>query len=204
MLSILPAVSAALGAAVVVCGPAPERCPAPVRAATVWTIDRDHSEISFRIRHLMGRVTGTFTDWSGTITADSDAWGRGSVAVTIRTASVDTRNARRDDDLRSSDFFDAKKYPELTFRSTSVQMSGTQLWINGDLTMKGVTRPIVIEGEFLGAQGSGARRRVGFHAATRINRLDWGITWNRAVEGGGVLLGDDVVIELSVEATPAG
>lgn len=196
------ALLAALGAAVLVSGSPPARAPrAGGGAATIWTIDPAHSAISFRIRHLMSHVSGSFTQWKGTITADSGAWEHGSVSVTIKTASIDTRNDRRDADLRSSDFFDAAKYPVLTFTSTSVQVSGDQLWINGDLTMKGVTRPVVLEGEMLGVQAGGPPQRVGFHAATRINRLDWGITWNRAVEGGGALLGDDVEIDLSVEAT---
>ena len=198
------ALLAALGAAVLVSGsrPAPAR-PLAAAAVTVWTIDPAHSTISFRIRHLMSRVSGTFTQWKGTISADSGAWGQGSVSVRIRTASIDTRNDRRDADLRSSDFFDAAKYPELKFTSTSVQVSGDQLWINGDLMMKGVTRPVVLEGEILGLQTNGPPQRVSFHAATRINRLDWGITWNRAVEGGGALLGDEVEIDLSVEAIRA-
>jgi polyisoprenoid-binding protein YceI len=194
---------AALGAAVLVSGSRPAPAPPVAAAPTVWTIDPAHSTISFRIRHLMSRVSGTFTQWKGAISADSGAWGQGSVSVSIRTASIDTRNDRRDADLRSSDFFDAKKYPELKFTSTSVQVSGDQLWINGDLTMKGVTRPVVLEGEILGVQAGGPRPRVSFHAVTRINRLDWGITWNRAVEGGGALLGDEVEIDLSVEATRA-
>lgn len=198
------ALLAALGAAVLVSGSRPAPAPHVTSGApAVWTIDPAHSMISFRIRHLMSRVSGTFTQWKGTISADSGAWGQSSVSVSIRTASIDTQNDRRDADLRSSDFFDAKKYPELKFTSTSVQVSGDQLWINGDLTMKGVTRPVVLEGEILGVQPGGPPQRVGFHAATRINRLDWGITWNRAVEGGGALLGDEVDIELTVEATRA-
>lgn len=178
--------------------------PIPVTDSTrsVWQIDAGHSDISFRIRHFMSRVRGTFNQWSGTITADSGQWAAGAVDVTLETASVDTRHERRDADLRSANFFDAANHPTITFKSTKVEASGGTIVITGDLTIKGVTRPVVLEGRFLGLEAAGAgRQRVGFEARGTINRVDYGVTWNRVLEGGGAMLGDDVEIEIAIEAT---
>ncbi|HEU5051233.1 MAG TPA: YceI family protein [Gemmatimonadales bacterium] len=166
-----------------------------------YRIDVGHSELTFRIRHLMSKVNGTFGEWSGTITADPADWSTGSVSVTIKAASIDTRHARRDEDLRSANFFDVTNHPEITFRSTGVEVEGTQITLRGDLTMRGVTKPVVLTGEFLGRQGAGGpRERIGFSASGTLNRTDFGIVWNRAVEGGGVLLGDEVELVIGVEA----
>ncbi len=167
----------------------------------VWQIDAGHSDVSFRIRHFMSRVRGTFNQWEGTITGDSTDWRTAQVNVTIQTGSIDTGHERRDNDLRSDNFFDAANHPTITFKSTAVEVDGTRLRITGDLTMRGVTRPVVLEGRFLGSAAAGqGRARVGFEASTRIDRTAYGVTWNRVVEGGGVMLGDEVEIELAVEA----
>ena len=189
----------------VLSGPAPVFAtaplpPRPVRA-TIWKIDPTHSELQFRIRHLVGKVTGTFTDWEGTITGDPADWQSGSASVVIRTASITTNNERRDNDLRSARFFDAATYPEISFRSTSVKLNGEALTIAGELTMRGVTKPVVLAGTYNGiSPGQEGRDRVGFEVTTSINRLDYGVSYNRAVEGGGVLLGDEVTIQVTVEA----
>jgi polyisoprenoid-binding protein YceI len=178
---------------------------APIRdtVSVVWQIDAGHSDISFRIRHFMSKVRGTFKQWEGTITGDSANWADASVTVTIQTGSIDTGNERRDNDLRSDNFFDAANHPTITFKSTKVEPRGTELTITGDLTIRGVTRPVVLTGQFLGSQATGrGRARVGFEATTRIDRTAFGVTWNRVVEGGGVMLGDEVEIDLAVEATP--
>lgn len=176
----------------------------PARAST-WKIDATHSELLFRIRHLVSRVTGTFTDWDGTITGDPADWKDASVVVKIRTASISTNNERRDSHLRSADFFDADTYPELTFRSTSVTVSGTAVTLSGELTMRGVTRPVVLNGLFNGVSpGANGTDRVGFEVSTTVNRLDYGISWNRAAEGGGALLGDEVTVQVTVEAVKTG
>ena len=193
---IAVAVLAALG---------PLAAPASARpsADTVATyrIDVGHSDISFRIRHMMSRTRGTFNEWAGTITADPADWTTGSVDVTIQAASIDTRHERRDADLRSDNFFDVETYPAITFKSTKVDVSGTTLSITGDLTIRDVTRSVVLQGEFLGVTGKGTpRERIGFEASTTINRLDYGVKWNRAIEGGGVLLGDEVEISIGIEA----
>lgn len=177
--------------------------PAPRTPADTATyrIDVGHSELTFRIRHLMSRANGTFGEWAGTITADPADWSTDSVDVTIQAASIDTRHERRDNDLRSDNFFDVANHPTITFRSTRVEVDGSRIVVTGDLTMKGVTKPLVLTGEFLGRMGVGTEReRIGFSATGKLNRTDFGIVWNRAVEGGGVLLGDEVEITLAVEA----
>lgn len=162
-----------------------------------WRIDVSHSELTFRVRHLVSRVSGTFREWSGTITGDPADWSKeGAVEVTIQTASIDTRSERRDGHLRSPDFFDAAGHPTITFRSRSVRSEGAQLVVEGDLTMRGVTKPVTLTGEVLAVAGG----RAGFVAETKINRHDFGVSYNRAVEGGGVLLGDEVTIELAIQA----
>jgi polyisoprenoid-binding protein YceI len=184
-------------------GEAVQSAPVPGRDTTppVWQIDAGHSDISFRIRHFMSRVRGTFNQWEGRITGDSANWGAGGVSVTIQTGSIDTGNERRDNDLRSNNFFDATNHPTITFTSTKVEVQGTELKIIGDLTIRGVTKPVVLTGRFLGSTPSAqGRSRVGFEASTKIDRTAFGVTWNRALEGGGVMLGDEVEIELAVEA----
>jgi polyisoprenoid-binding protein YceI len=181
--------------------PAPSGRVASADTVATYRIDVGHSDISFRIRHLMSRTRGTFNEWAGTITADPADWSTGKVEVTIQAASIDTRHERRDADLRSDNFLDVETFPTITFKSTRVEVTGTTLAISGDLTIRDVTRPVVLHGEFLGATGKGTpRERIGFEAATTINRLDYGVKWNRALEGGGVLLGDDLEISIGIEA----
>lgn len=166
-----------------------------------WQIDRTHSELTFRIRHLVSRVRGSFDDWQGTLVADPANLAGGAVEVAIRTASINTANERRDNHLRSADFFDAENHPQITFRSTRVEVRGPSIRVHGDLTIRGTTRPVVLEGQYLGitrdAQG---RERMGFEAETRINRHDFGVSWNNVAEGGGLVLGDEVTISIAIAA----
>ena len=164
-----------------------------------WSIDVAHSEVNFRIRHFMSRVSGTFTDWSGTIQGDPANWSGGSVTATINVASVDTRQERRDADLRSGRFFAVDSFPTITFVSRSVVQAGDSLTVSGDLTMRGVTKPVVLKGMVLGVM-PGERPRAGFEVTTTLNRLDYGVMYNRVLEGGGTMLGDDVEIRINVEA----
>jgi polyisoprenoid-binding protein YceI len=188
---------AAFPAALAAASPAPSpEATAPVR----WRIDTTHSELSFRIRHLVSRVSGTFNEWSGAIVADPGNLAGGSVEVEIRTASIFTSNERRDNHLRSDDFFDAPNHPSITFRSTRVEQRGRELRVHGNLTIRGVTRPVVLEGRMLEVTGAPGRRRIGFEAETRIDRMDYGVSWNRGAEGGGVMLGDEVTIRIAVAA----
>lgn len=179
------------------------RAPASALApadSIVWQIDPNHSELSFRIRHFVSRVRGTFGSWKGTIIADPQRLAESSVQVVIDPSTIDTNNERRDSDLKSDDFFDVAKFPTITFVSRTVQVAGDKLTITGDLTMRGITRPVVLEGRYNGIAPNPRGDRIGFEASTTINRLDWGITWNRVAEGGGAMLGDDVDIEIAIEA----
>jgi polyisoprenoid-binding protein YceI len=173
---------------------------APATAAPVtYTIDPPHTDVSFLIRHFMSRVRGKFTDVRGTIVASPDAWQDATIDVTIATPSISTSNDRRDTHLRSNDFFAADSFPTITFKSTRVERNGDDAKVYGNLTIRGVTRPVVLDGHFAGSMGD----RIGFLATTRVNRLDYGVKWNRAAEGGGVMLGDDVTIDISLEAVKA-
>lgn len=180
--------------------PRPRPAPRP-DAPAVWQIDPTHSELSFRIRHLVGRVRGTFNDWDGSITGDPADWNGGTVEVHIRTASIDTGNENRDNDLRSDRFFGAEQFPQISFRSRSAEFHGDEGTITGDLTVRDVTRPVVLKAHYLGlAPGKEGRDRIGFEATTTIDRMDYGVKYNRVVEGGGLLLGDEVDLAFTIEA----
>jgi len=168
-------------------------------ALPTWNIDVAHSEVTFRIRHFMSRVSGTFTDWSGTIQGDPADWASGTVSVSINVASIDTRNDRRDADLRSGRFFAVDSFPTITFVGRTVAQVGDSLTIAGDLTMRGVTRPVTLKGAVLGVM-PGERPRAGFEVSTTLDRLEYGVVYNRVLEGGGTMLGDDVEIRINVEA----
>lgn len=173
----------------------------PPRGADTATyrIDVSHSRLVFKIRHFVSKVEGRFDKWNGAIITDPTDFSKGSVEVTIEAASINTNNTGRDNDLRSGNFFLADSFPTITFKSSKVEVNGTSLRIHGDLTMRGVTKPIVLAGEYLGRQGAiGPGERIGFEASTKVNRTEWGVAWNRVVEGGGVMLGDEVTIEMTV------
>ena len=168
-----------------------------------WEIDASHSSVEFAVKHMMfSTVKGTFSDVSGTISLDEAEPSRSEVAVRIGAASVDTRDQGRDAHLRAADFFDVETYPEITFRSSRVDPVGDdRLAITGDLTIHGVTREVVLNAEF---DGRGVtpfgKEVVGYTAGTKINRQDYGLTWNAALEAGGVLVSDTVKISLVIQA----
>lgn len=172
----------------------------PAAPANSWRIDPGHSELTFSIRHMVSRVRGQFNKWSGTIVGDLNDWENAVVNVTIDAASVDTNNERRDADLRGTDHFEVDKYPTIAFRSTKIERNGEKLRLTGDLTLRGVTRPVVLEGQLTGVVQDRGRTRAGFEASTVINRKDYGLVWNRALEAGGWLIGDEVRIDISVAA----
>jgi polyisoprenoid-binding protein YceI len=174
---------------------------APALATDVYTIDKNHSDVSFQIRHFVSKVRGRFSDFEGTIQIDPSRPEASSVALTIRTASVDTNQPKRDDDLRSENFFDASKYPEITFQSTKIEPAGRDRYsVTGKLTMHGVSREVTLPVAFLGfMKDPRGNERAGFELATTLNRLDYDIRWNRALEGGGALLGDDVDVTVNLE-----
>ena len=176
------------------------RAGATVSSAPTWKIDVAHSDLSFTIRHLVSRVRGQFDSWSGTIIADPNDWSAASVEVTAQTSTINTNNERRDADLRSRDHFDADANPTVTFKSTKVtRLSGDSVTVEGNLTLRGITRPVVLRGRLTGMTGAPGKRRAGFEAATVINRKDFDMTWNRVVEGSS-LLGDEVKIEMDIAA----
>lgn len=165
-------------------------------------IDKAHSEAVFQVRHLLTKVRGRFRDFEGTIAMDPDNPETSSVNVSIDAASIDTSQPDRDAHLRSADFFDAEKFPKLTFQSTSVKPRGSDTFeVTGDLTIRGVTRQVVLPTTFLGfAKDPWGNERAGFEAELTINRKDYGLTWNAALETGGFLVGDDVKISLQIQA----
>lgn len=173
---------------------------APAAVLTSYQIDATHSELSFRIRHLLGRVNGGFGEWGGTILIDSVTPANSKVDVAIKSATIDTKNAQRDGHLKSPDFFAADSFPEITFKSRSVNKQGNKLRILGDLTIRGRTKPVVLLGEYGGAfKDPWGKQRVAFTAATTVNRHDFGVSWNKAVESGS-MLGDEVTIDIAIEA----
>ncbi len=177
-----------------------------VATASEWTIDTVHSNVTFKVRHLFSKVSGEFNDFSGTINYDPARPAQASVEATIQVASIDTRNEKRDGHLKSGDFFAAEQYPEMTFKSTKVEPDGDRLKVHGDLTMRGVTKPVALDVEFLGAGPHPMvdnGRVAGFTASTKVNRKDFGIEWNQVLDNGGALLGDEVEIMLEIEAMQA-
>jgi polyisoprenoid-binding protein YceI len=169
---------------------------------STWQIDTAHTVVSFTGKHMMiTKVRGIFKDVTGTIEYDEAAPARSSVEVTIPTATVETGMEARDSHLRSPDFLDVENHPAMSFRSTSIAPRGDRWAITGDLTIRGVTRPVVLEAEALGiVKGMDGRRHAGFEASTKIKRSDWGLTWNVGLEAGGWLVSDEIAIELEVAA----
>lgn len=171
-------------------------------AADTFNIDSRHAEAAFRIRHFMTKVSGKFADVSGMVNIDRANPAASTVDVTIKTATIDTGVADRDKHLRSADFFDTDKFPEITFKSTRIVPSGKKDVYNvtGNFTMHGVTKEITVPVEALGFLTGPQGERAGFAISTSLNRKDYGINWNRALDNGGFMLSDDVEINVSVEA----
>jgi polyisoprenoid-binding protein YceI len=174
---------------------------APARTTT-WKIDPNHSTVEFAVKHLMiTTVKGHFNELEGEIvTADGDP-SRSSVTATIKAASIDTRAGQRDDHLRSADFLDAANFPELTFKSTRISGSGSELEVTGNLTIRGVTREVTLDVTNEGAgKDPWGGERIAFSATTKLDRREFGLTWNQAIESGGVLVGNDVKVSIDVQA----
>jgi polyisoprenoid-binding protein YceI len=166
-----------------------------------YTIDRAHSRIGFVARHAMvTKVRGSFNEFTGTVVVDAKDPSQSSANVTIQVASVDTRNADRDGHLRTNDFLDIATHPEITFVSTAAHLRGEDsVTLTGDLTIKGVTKSIAIDFDYEGsATDPFGNHRLGFEGKHTINRQDFGITWNAALETGGVLVGDKIVLEFEL------
>ena len=168
-----------------------------------YTLDPAHTRIGFVARHAMvTKVRGSFDEFAGTAVLDGANPANSRVEVTIEAASIDTRNAQRDEHLRGNDFLAMQEYPKITFASTGVRQAGeTTFEVTGDLTIKGVTNSITIPFEFEGAaKDPFGNERVGFEGSVTINRRDYGVTWNAALEGGGVLVSDKVTLEFEISA----
>lgn len=174
-------------------------CGTPAWAAT-YTLDADHSTVSFKIRHLFSKVPGTFDTFEGTFDYEPGKPELWKAQATLQAASINTRVKKRDDHLRSKDFFEVETYPTITFTGTKVtDVTETSAKLHGLLKMHGVGKPVVLDVQVLGVgKDPWGNTRAGFTATTRINRKDFGVTWNKAVEAG-QLLGDDVDITIEVE-----
>jgi len=180
---------------------APQVLSAPT--AATYEIDSAHSGAHFSVRHLMiSNVKGEFSKVTGTVVYDPTNVSATRIDATIDATTINTRDEQRDAHLRSADFFDTEKYPTLTFKSTQVSKSKDKLRVTGDLTIHGVTREVTldVDGPTAEVKDPWGNTRVGATASTKINRKDWGLNWNSALETGGVLVGEDVTITLDIEA----
>jgi polyisoprenoid-binding protein YceI len=176
-----------------------------IATTTTYGIDKAHSEVTFQVRHLLTKVRGRFSDFNGTIEYDEENPERSLVDVEVQSASIDTNDRDRDAHLRSADFFDVEKFPALTFRSTGIRRKTEDTFaVIGDLAIHGVARSVSFDVSSLGkAKDPWGNERIAFEAETTVNRRDFGLTWNAALETGGFLVGDEVKIALSVQALPA-
>ncbi len=168
----------------------------------IWQIDFAHSEINFTVRHMMiSKVRGQFESFSGTVNFDEQNPTNTTVDITVDLKSINTREEQRDNHLRSADFFDVENYPVMTFKSKRVeQISENEGRLVGDLTIRGLTKEVVLDVDYAGQAASPwGTTSAGFSASGKINRKDWGLTWNQALETGGVLVGEDIKIDIELE-----
>jgi polyisoprenoid-binding protein YceI len=168
-----------------------------------YTLDPTHTRVGFVARHAMvTKVRGSFNEFAGGGYFDAENPAASNVELTIQAASIDTRNADRDEHLRSNDFFDMENHPEIRFVSTAVEQTDPEHYrVTGDLAIKGVVKPVVVDFEYTGsAVDPFGNLRVGFEGATTVNRKDWGVNWNAALDAGGVLVSEKVVLEFEVSA----
>ncbi|MBI3185730.1 MAG: YceI family protein [Myxococcales bacterium] len=175
-------------------------------AASRWDFDLSHSSINFWARHMMvSKVHGRFGRWSGALELDEQDPSLSRVEVQIDAASIETKEQKRDEHLSSADFLEVAKHPHLTFKSTAVTREGEQRFkVVGELTIRGISRPVTLDVEYAGrAKDPWGGERAGFSARTSINRKDFGLTWNMALEAGGFVVGDKVEIDIEVEAVKA-
>ena len=176
---------------------------APAFAQSSWEIDPAHSNVQFGVRHLMiSTVRGKFTKFTATAAGDEKDAAHASVQASVDVASIDTGDEKRDAHLKTPDFFDAEKFPTITFKSTKVEAAGDRRFkLHGDLTMHGVTKPVVLDVEATPeVKGMRGETRAGARATTKINRKDFGINWSKSMDGGGVVVGDEVEVTIDVEA----
>lgn len=173
---------------------------------TTWNIDAAHTNLSFSVKHLMvSKVRGIFTDFEGTIEGNPEELSSSKIQFKVDMNSIDTNNEGRDDHLRSADFFETEKYPNMTFTSTKIEKTaGAKYDVTGDLTIKDVTKPVTFHAEFEGkAVDPWGNEVVGFTVNGEIDRKDFGLTWNQTLETGGVVVGESIKITIELEANPA-
>ena len=179
----------------------------PQTSTTTWNLDPAHTVAEFKVKHMMiANVKGHFANVSGVLIRDESSRANDRVEATIEAASIETRNEQRDTHLKSADFFHVEKFPTLHFKSTGISVVGDEeLSVEGDLTIRGVTRKVhfAVEGPTPPARDPWGNTRIGVSASTRINRKDFGLTWNAALETGGILVGDDVTITLDAQFVKA-
>jgi len=169
-----------------------------------YVVDKSHSEVGFQVRHMVGKVRGRFTDFGGQVVGDLAKPETASVEFNIKTASINTDNENRDGHLRNADFFDATKYPEITFKSEKVVAKGKDEYeVHGPLTMHGVTKPVVLPVKVTGTGKGRKGDLVGLEVVTILNRKDYGIVYNSVLDTGGLALGEDVTININLEAETA-
>ncbi len=179
----------------------------PTTTTTTWNIDPAHTVAEFKVKHMMiANVKGNFSKVSGVLIRDESDPTKDRVEATIEAGSIETRNEQRDEHLKSADFFHVEKFPTLHFKSTGVRVTGEgELSVEGDLTIRGVTRKVqfAVEGPTQSAKDPWGNTRIGISASTKINRKDYGLTWNAALETGGILVGDDITITLDAQFVKA-
>ncbi len=177
---------------------------AAIAAGTTFEIDKAHSGVTFSVRHLLTQVTGKFDDYAGSIVYDPANPAAGSVELTIQAKSIDTGVEKRDGHLRSPDFFDVEKFPTLSFKSEKVAAKGKdEIEVTGPLTIHGVTKSVTVPVKLLGTMDAFGGKRAGFQASFIVSRKDFGITWNKTLDAGALLLGDDVAVTINIEAATA-
>jgi len=174
----------------------------PALAAETYQFDKSHTTVGFQVRHIFTMLGGKFQDFSGTIKVDRAKPEASSVEFTIQAATIFTNDPKRDEHLKSPDFFDVPTHPTITFKSTSMKANGKDGWlVTGDLTMRGVTKQVTLPVTFLGeGKDPWGNEKMGFETSTTLNRKDYGINWNKALDQGGVLVGDEVKVQISIEA----
>jgi polyisoprenoid-binding protein YceI len=171
----------------------------PAQAAT-WEVDKNHSGVDFQIRHFVSQVRGHFDDFGGTVVMDEENLANSSVEFWIDASSIDTGNDNRDQHLRSEDFFHVEEYPQITFKSESIEKTGDNTYdVTGTFTMRGVSKTITLPVEFLGTMQTDRGAKAGFATETTIPRKEYNIVWNQVLDAGGAMLGDDVAVEINLE-----